>query len=414
MKKIIIILSLIYSQLTFAGATGEVLKDTAVGGAIGGATAWGASKAAEAAVPGLGKKLGKFMGNPPGIIILAGIGTINSATLYSAAADQEKETEANIKKIERILAEFKDSYAAFCPNGREKVEDPACYCYLDNGKQNPNRTNSQQCQALWAKNKYLYDSTLGAYAGDGKVDPAGCLTVQGQFDENCQCKKMINSAGQNACKKTVGLNVSGNPLGAAYVQASGLQHVMTNLAQTASGNSNLDSLNANKLGLAIAKQGDINSGLYSKLPANKLALVKDANQIEGYQNAAFTKSDLASAARAGGSALAMNTSGSLAPEQAKLLKDVTKKVGIELSSGAGLGVKKGDKKGETFNFMDASASTGAGNVQNFAETEKNYKYKNSDIVTNEGASIFEIISNRYVETGLKRLFENPEDEKEAK
>jgi hypothetical protein len=413
MKNIIFILSLFIAQNAFAGATGAVLGDVAKGAAVGAAAQFGGQKIAETVAPELTKKLGNFMGSPPGTIILAGIGGINSGILYQAAADQEKETDANIKKIERILAEFKDSYANHCPNGREKVEDPSCYCYLDNGKQNTNRSNSQSCQQLWAKNKYFYDSTLGTYAGTGTVDPAGCLTYQGQFDENCQCKKMINSAGQNACKKTIGLNVSGNPLGAAYVQASGLQHVMTNLTQTASGNSNLDSLSTGKLAMAIAKQNDINNGIFANLPAKKQDMIKNGNQIEAYSGAVFTKKNLDSMSSQG-SALAMNSSGSLAPEQEKLLKSVTKKVGIELSNGAGLGVKKGDKKGETFNFMDAGASTGTGQVQNFPETEKNYKYKNSDIVTNEGASIFEIISNRYVETGLKRLFENPEDEKAAK
>lgn len=410
MKTIIILLTLFFNHTVNAGATGEVLGDVAKGSAVGAAASFGGQKIAESVAPEFTKEIGNFMGSPPGIIILAGIGGVNSATLYQAAADQEKETEANIKKINRILAEFKDSYANFCPNGRERLEEPSCYCYLENGKQNTNRTKSQICQQLWAKNKYLYDSTVGTYAGTGIVDPAGCLTVSGQFDENCKCKKMINSSGQNACQKTVALNVNGNSLGAAFVKASGVDTVMKNLAQTASGNSNLDSLSAGRLGLAIAKQGDINNGLFAKLPPKKAAWIKDGAQIEGYQKAIFTKKNLDALSSATGPALAMNSpsSGLLPPEQAKLLKDVSKKVGIDLSGGSGLGnAKKTDKKGE-FNFMD-SGNAQAGQIQNFAENDRNYKYKNSDIATDKGASIFEIISNRYVETGLKRLFETSEE-----
>ena len=38
--------------------------------------------------------------------------------------------------------------------------------------------------------------------------------------------------------------------------------------------------------------------------------------------------------------------------------------------------------------------------------EKEYKLKNSDVSTDKSASIFEIISNRYIQSGLKRLFED--------
>lgn len=411
MKILIILFSLIsFQNAIAAGVEGQL----ATGAATSAATKKVAQTATETVAPGLIDRIGNFMSSPPGIVIVAGIGLANSATLYSAAAEQEKLTEDNIKKVERILAEFKDSYANFCPKGREDVQDPNCYCYLDNGKQNPNRTNSQQCQQLWAKNKYMYDSTVGSYAGSDADDPSGCLTVKGEFDEDCTCKKMFNSSGQNACKKTIALNVSGNPLGVGYVKASGLEHVMQNLAQTASGNSNLDSLSTKKLGLAIAKQGDINSGIIAKLPPNQLALIKDGNQIEGYQNAAFTKADLAKSSISSGGALAMNSPSGLSSDQMKALKDVSKKTGIELNGGNGLGVKKAGKK-EEFNFMDAGSNTAqAGQVQSFPESEKNYKYKNSDIVTDQGASIFEIISNRYVESGLRRLFDSDEAEKEAK
>lgn len=415
MKTIIaFILSALLINNSFAGATGDVLGGAAAGSAAGAVTSGAAQKAAGAVAPELTKSIGDFMGSPTGIMILAGIGTVNSATLYSAAAEQEKESAENIKKIERILASFKDSYANFCPNGREKLEEPNCYCYLENGQQNKNRSNSQICQQLWAKNKTIYDATPGVYAGDGKIDPAGCLMVNGQFDENCKCKQMLNSSGQNACMKTIALNVNGNPLGAGYVKASGFDKVMTNLAQTASGNPNLNRLNPMQLGMAIAKQNDLNNRLFAKLPAKKAAMLKSADQLEKYSNAVFTKKNLASMAGSG-SLLAASTpssAGNFSPDQMKLLKEASKKAGLDLSGGDGLGVKKDEKKeGMKFDFMDGSATAANGTVQDFPE--KTYKYKNSDIQTDTGASIFEIISNRYTESGLRRLFETPEEAKAA-
>lgn len=408
-----LILNLIINSIANAepaSATGSVLTTTAKGAATSQVQGAAAQKVGEAT--GIGEKLKDMLDTPVGIMVVSAIGGVNAGILYSAAAKQEKDSEDNIKKIDRILSEFKDSYANFCPNGREKLEEPSCYCYLENGKQNSNRSNSQICQQLWTKNKYVYDNTVGNYAGTGVVDPAGCLAVNGQFDENCTCKKLINSSGSNACMKTVALNVNGNALGSAFVKASGFDSVMKNLASTASGNPNLNDLSSRQLGLAIAKQNDINNGLYNKIaadPKKKMFPQFTSNeQIEAIAKNVIGPKEMAAFGKS--SSLLASVGNSLPPETAKIIDDVKKKVGLDLSGGAGLGsAKKADKKGNEFNFMDAGNTAQAGQVQNFPETEKNYKYKNSDIVTDQGASIFEIISNRYVESGLKRLFETPEE-----
>lgn len=355
-------------------------------------------------------QLGTLFGSPTGVMILGGIGGINAMTLYSAAGDQEKESEANIKKVDTILASFKDSFANFCPNGREKLEEPSCYCYLADGKQNTTRTNSQICQQLWAKNKYIYDTTKGLYAGTGVVDPVGCVNINKEFDENCTCKKMLNSQNQNACLKGVNLNTVGG-LGSAYTQGSGLNLVSDNLNSTALGSSNIGTLTPTQIGSAIGKQKELNKQVLAKLP--KKNVVPSNAALEKYSKAIFTKKALdALGAMSGGSTLASaaGSSASGSPAVEKALAEAKKTAGISLDGGNGLGKAKDEKKaGMDFNFMDAPAGGGQGGqvVGNFPE--KSYKYKDSDIVTDKGASIFEIISNRYVESGLRRLFEVPEE-----
>ena len=401
-----------YSWATGAAASvgAEVAKTQAVGAVQGQA----ASAVGEAT--GIGDKIGELLDSPPGIMIVAGIGGINAMTLYKAAADQEKECDENIKKIDRIIASFKDSFSNFCPNGREKLEEPTCYCYLENGQKNTSRSNSQTCQQLWNKNQYVYDNTAGDYNANGApVDPAGCLTIDGKFDENCQCKKLINSKGSNACLKTVSLPINNNGLGSAFVQASGVDKVMKNLAQTASGNSNLNSLTGRELGMAIARQGDLASRLWDKIasdPNKKMFPKINSNeQLLAYQKAAISPREMA--AYSGGSALAAVDSSAMSPAAAKIVEDVRKKSGIEMTGGNGLGVKKAGNKKEEFSFMDVGAGGGAGGVvSDFPE--KNYKYKDADVSKDSGASIFEIISNRYVESGLRRLFETPEEDNNKK
>lgn len=395
--------------------TGEAVAGAAAGAAQNAVIKEGTTAAVDAAAPGLSEKIGNFLSSPPGIMAVSAIGTANSMILYKAAALQEEEAEENIKKIERVMATLRDTFSNFCPNGRERLEEPNCYCFLEGGKQNPNRSNSKICQDLFNKNKYFLNSTPGVYkALTAKIDPVGCVAVNGQFDEGCKCKKLVDNKGNNACMKSVGLNVSGNGLGAAFVSASGFDKVMSNLASTASGNSNIGNINDRLLGLAIAKQGDLSNALFDKLasdPNKKMFPKLDSNEdINKLQKALFSNTDMNKlGSTLGGSPLDVNP-GSLSGEKAKLIQDIKKKVGID-SYGSGKGSQKGSDKnasGMNFNFLDSgsASNSGSGQVQDFGgANDQKYKYKNSDIVTDEGASLFEIISNRYIQSGLRRLFE---------
>ena len=414
--KILIFFIFIIPQQIFAGAEGEVLQTTAVGTASNQALGSGASSAVEAAGGGeFAKKLGAYMGSPPGIMILASIGAANSAILKSAAEDQEKECDDNIKKIEKLMAVFKDSWIAYCPNGREALTEPNCYCYKEDGTKNPDRTKSQICIDLWAKNSYKLLATLGDYKGIAtNVDPVGCVTVNGQFDEKCACKKFLNAKGDNSCMKSVGINVNGNQLGLGYLASSGFDKVTKALTSQTSGQSNLGSLSPGQLAAAIAKQKKINDALFTKIAndpdkKNFKLLLSDAD-IKKAQNSIFSKADLASAQGAlGNSATAMVGENRPAGNLSDLLKDAEKKAGLDtLGSGRGLQNKKAEtKEGINFNFAGDNAAGSAGGTQNFPEApEKNYNFKNSDISKNSETSIFEIISNRYIQSGLKRLFEN--------
>ena len=73
-------------------------------------------------------------------------------------------------------------------------------------------------------------------------------------------------------------------------------------------------------------------------------------------------------------------------------------------SGNGLGNKKAQpNNGLNLNFGETLAQNSSTNSVEFMD--KNYKLKNSDINKSDGASLFEIISNRYLQSGINRLFE---------
>jgi len=356
-----------------------------------------------------------FFMNSHWIAWAGGVGTIWSGQLYKAAAEQEEESKANIEKIDKILTTFKDSFKDFCPNGRESLSEPKCYCYLDDGKQNSKRSKSQICKDLWAKDSYKLAAIAGEYGGVSKfVDPVGCVSVQGQFDEKCKCKKFVDAKGNNACMKTTNINIP-IELGGGFATDTGLTRVAAFSNSATNGNPNfglIDEGTYKKAAIASQKmKEEILRKLGDKLPANILALSK-MNDKNVNQYARAVMGDKAfNGAASRGAASAVDLAGTRTGDAKTndLLKDAEKTAGLDLFNGSGKGLanKKSDgKEAFNFNFAGDPANAGANQAQNFPETDKKYNFKDNDISKKSDVSIFEIISNRYIQSGLKRLFDN--------
>lgn len=360
-----------------------------------------------------GKQINELVDSSYGVIIFGGISTVYSKILYDAADKQEKESKANVEKVDKMIASFKDSYAGFCPKGREDMSDAKCYCYGADGSKNNNRTNSQICIDLWAKNSFLLkgDATnynLAAY----DPDVAGCVLLNGVFDETCKCKKMIDSNGKNACKKDTSVSMPNDAFSTGLATAGGASDLLKFASNTNNGNPRFDLLNTATLGAKAIKSRQITDALTSKLDKDiTLPNINNSN-VDKFAKAVLGEKNFADKMASSGN-MAMNVSSARSdnPAMASLLKQAEAKTGIVMSGGNGLNAKKEKKKpGFEMNFgSDTPGSAGGQVIQDFPE--KNYKFKNSDIVTDNSASLFEIISNRYVQSGLKRLFDDESDSK---
>ncbi len=353
----------------------------------------------------------KLLNNSLGVLIVSGIGTVYSGILYKEADKQEKESQNNIKKLDKMIATFKDSYASHCPNGRDSISEPQCYCYTAAGLQNTNRSNSQTCKDLWAKDTYTLAGAAADYSSTTyNVDVAGCVLVNGDFDENCKCKKLIDANGKNACKKTTTVSIPTETASVGFATSTGLKDLLQFSANASNGSLNLNALDSTSLGTKAINAQKFSDQMLSKINTSKVGDVPkiDESNVGKFAKAAFGEKNIASAMNTRSMASSIGSSRSENPAVASLLNQAQSKVGIEVAGGKGLNNAKTDKKKNSLdlNFNEASPSGNGQNVQNFAEENKAYKYKNSDIVTDNTASIFEIISNRYVQSGLKRLFDD--------
>ena len=360
---------------------------------------------------GVMSKITNLTGGSLGILVLSTIGAVYAVILYKAAAKQEAESLDNMKKIDQIIKAFKDSYANFCPNGRESLSEPKCYCYTADGKENPDRTKSQTCKDLWAKDQYKIDATAGDYTGVAHaVDPVGCVNLNGSFDEKCACKKFVDAKGGNACMKTSSISLPAG-LGPTFASTSGVQDITALSNSAANGNSGLVLSNtgslASKAIMARKLSQDIFKKLAPELPANAIALANmNEKNVGQFAKSIFGAKAMQDASRGSSSAIGIASSRGSDQKISALLKDAEAKVGLDLlGTGKGLANKKADsKEGPNFNYVGDNAANGS-QTQNFPD-QKAYNYKNNDISKKDDASIFDIISNRYIQSGLKRLFEN--------
>jgi hypothetical protein len=86
------------------------------------------------------------------------------------------------------------------------------------------------------------------------------------------------------------------------------------------------------------------------------------------------------------------------------LRKAAKKVGLRSIYSSGRKHRRRGKKESDFDFSLGNSRAGRKGINTSGFMEKKYKYKQGDIVKNSGASIFQIISNRYQQSALERLF----------
>lgn len=370
----------------------------------------------KAASGGLKESVSKFtdkLSTPMGVGIMSTIAVGMNTILYQAASEQEAESKANSKKIEEMIKAYKDTFKDYCPNGRDKLEEPKCYCYLETGKKNDNRSNSETCQKLWAKDDIKLDGTKDNYLkAKLATDLYGCMTINNQFDENCRCKKLKNEKGENACMKADQLSISIPSSMSGFAKNGNLSSVLGQGLSTANGNGDLGNLNAGSLAVNAerSKKAAMQLLEQSIKKTNNPDLIKGLDILKSPEKAiiaseAFIGNDVLGSVAGSSPLLGNKPDGDLANSIKSVEADL-KKNGVELSGGAGVNKAKNKKDGG-FKFAFNEASSQGGQVLNLPESgEETKKYKiTGDINKNSDSSIFDILSNRYMQSGLRRLIE---------
>ncbi len=293
--------------------------------------------------------------------------------------------------------QFNDANGAISCTAEERSTsaNANCYCYTEGGQRNPSRSNSQVCQQLFA-------GTTPGQAGTYNALPLGservCIAQNGSADAGCSCAKT------RSCLNAIPGGVANLGIGAISAANAGL----TPTNDIASGKIAVGDLNgAATLGTAariLAGKKDLEKKL--KIDPNKKA--KLTNAIEGalIAGGAGTPSPLL-----GDSSLPMNMSPSQAAQA--LEKELGGQRSFERVSGSpAVGQPGNSAPGNDPGFSLGSAEPVAPTEEaQLAEVMKqDLNYDQADI-TKSNSNLFQILSNRYQRSGMRRLFD--ENEKAA-
>jgi hypothetical protein len=356
-----------------------------------------------------GKPMAAFFNSLPTLIVLCGLMTMYNGWLASMAKKEEEKAEERKEALEKIIAKFEHSVAGYCPSGRDEMNEPRCYCYKDGGGKNMDRSNSETCQALWAQDSQNYFVAASDYSKNKTKNPVGCMTTDGEFDQKCKCKKFKDPQGQNACFKVVPIS---------NINIPGLAGTTNDLGKTVNSLTNgalsPADVNAGKLGKSAKSLSKLRSKLLSAI--NKKRARRGIKPIKLASPATALKfakkiTNKAAVAAAGKKNLGnLSSAGSSTnPALQKAVREAKKMSGLSFGGGKGLNNRRKKKKGGfKLDFGNGGRSGGKGNVKTFMA--KDYNYKDNDIVDRDDVSIFQVISNRYNVSGLKRLFDEDEEQ----
>ena len=344
----------------------------------------------------------------PKVAVMSGVGATLALILRGGAVKAEKNAEERIAKIKSIMAKFKDVTAVYCPEGREDLKNPRCYCYTKAGDPNPQRSNSAMCKEMWKKDSVNYDVTPTVYT-PSKDGPQGCVAKNGTFDEFCKCRKFKDDQGENTCYKS----------STSFMVPLGLKSNLADLPSMMNASNNLTGANRRgRLNLASLRQGAANLRNYSKKLLKEYnrknpPLPLSAKRVEAMAKKLATSKmgQRFAGGSVGGASLSTKGHGSLSSAMAKARKAIDSSTPPPSSTASYSGGKKKSaskkKKASNFRWGGAERRSGVQDLQGGGDlAKKEYDYKDADIHTGDNRSLWEVISFRYITTGMKRLFED--------
>lgn len=325
----------------------------------------------------------KAVYTPAGRLITNGLMGTWMGIMTAHMAKQQKLSEERAELLRKMKLEF-DTQGGLvnCSSAdRSDPGKPACYCFTSDNKPNPATMENKVCNMKLAGLKDAPKSNLPST----KV----CVNQNMTADPECSCKRT------NSCMKISGFNMNGiNP---------GTFKMMSAAASPANslfnGNSAAADMDAGTIGTNAARL---------KNAADKMATkVKDAKKkSDNLSNALMAASAGIPAAGPGYSSGAGSLPSSPKAAAAALDKELKETKEDEITTagrknGSGPGFDVPTEPEPEFGLSEDAAA--AQEIEIAEVMGQELDMGNNDISTSSSTNIFEVLSNRYKRSGVKRL-----------
>jgi hypothetical protein len=312
---------------------------------------------------------------------------------------QRKISEERAEILRRMKEEFNTGggIGQCTSSDRNDPGKPACYCFTSDDKVNPARTKSKVCS-----NKI---ATLNNPANLPNVTPKVCVDEKFGIDQSCSCRNRKGPDGKNSCAK-IGSNLN----------LPGLNPGTFKMINAAAGPAN-DLFNGN------ASAGSFNPASIGSNAARIKKVADDA--LKKDKGSAKMMKSLENSLLASTSGMSMGGPGfsqgsSLAgmnPQQAAaaLEKEIKKEESDIKTVGAGTVVTPGGNSSEPQPEFGMTEDQLAAQETEVAEVMKeNLDMGNNDINNSSNTNLFDVLSNRYQRSGMRRLFDEKGETKADK
>ncbi len=346
------------------------------------------------------KGIGKLYGTASTRAGLAGALGIGAGLLAGQAKNIQQKSQERQKELTDMKNKFAETGGII--TGRCTTEmradsgNPDCYCYLEDGTKDARKGNLKICVDKWAQSSV---SKAGNYNTTSNISSNSnvktCVTKSYESDLGCKCKS------NSSCLTVKGNGINfGNGFTWASrvidtsnaVYSNGLESAAANLSnfenQAATLKKKFDELSKDpKYKPVIAKA----KGLEAKLRKSSL---NRARKLLASNPGALGGSSF------GGNSLSVTGKKTKKETEEKLVAALPPKFSAALKA----------KKLEDFDFDLGDTDNNTEVLgEDVADTDADYEY-NAVLHKNPDASIFKILSNRYMQTGVKNLFEEKLEE----
>lgn len=340
------------------------------------------------------KNIDKNLKTPVTRAVISGVFAGWAGVMYAHTKKQQKASEERAKLLRKMKEEFNIASGAInmcSAEDRNNTAKPECYCYTSEGGRNANRSNSQICQRMFAG----INTTAGNYYGTSGASMKGCISNTNTFDATCSCK-----ANNSCLKASASGNFSGMNPGTFSMLSSPLQAI------DGISNGSIDTANVN---------GDaaVNNAMRIMDATDKLQNAKGAEEVKKAKAGAKALEDSLIRGASGMSPNLGNSSSSglasLSPKEAAAMLEKELEspsigpVGGGSDAFSPIAGSGGDDTQLDFGLSGTQASDPSSQV---AEVMKeNFDYGQNDINEGSSTNIFEVLSNRYQRSGMRRLFD---------